>query len=1155
MSRTKYYSILIPVFLLLFYSINFSQPDSENRNLIEEHLRTSSSVSFLPFENSSGQDNTLKDETLPLNPTQYLLYSGSWPYGSSYSVAVDSINNIIYLGSGGAVLVLNGINPANPVLITDAIRTRGLVEDIFIDVPDHRLYLACGEGGYEIWNVQDPANPFLYSRNEIYYYDVETPVGHVQVTGDFAIFECAWGYIQSVNVSDPYNPYQVSFNGLVGNPAHNIHIDQYGYIHATGQHEYAILYLNASGQLYSAGGFPLYNSNAVFGGSQASYVGQENYLWIFYNGGHSSTNVGGLIHIEVRGTLAYIINNTGLHIWDVSNNDYPILLGNISTGIYPADLYVAGNYAYVSLYGHGLGIYDLSNPNSPVLVGEYDTFGATIDAELSGNYVFAAHGDEGMSVIDISDLNYPVLVGSIDLPGYTTDIDVNNNIAVACGIEGGISIVDISNPVNPALISTSGNFNGSVLETGNNLAFVGQIISTQSSFIRIFDISDVSNPVEINSMEFYQLIRNLVFRDGYLFVPAYDDGLFIYDMSDPLNPVLINTIYYPAAYDVFFKDNIMYLTSATWSSSNGGIHLFDITDLSSPVHLGSYGTPGFFPKDIEVKNEFAYATDGDEVWLFVIDNYTPVYIEQYTLPDLSSAILAKDQYIFCSNRDAGLYVIENNLITNPFNYQWTYQNSGITSEIWDVDFINTSKGFAGAQYGIMLKTTNGGDNWESLELGSYSDDFYSLDFGDELNGWAGTESGRVFNTTDGGDTWSEPGLPLSDAVMDIDFVSGSTGWFITREDHDLLKTTDGGATFINQNSGLTEPYRYFDLHFVDENTGFVGGALTPGFPWTYFVIKTTNGGSNWSLVYSTQDYHIGDVYFVNPDTGFIGTLFGEIIRTTDGGDNWQYTNLNNDIAISEFCFLDDQNGWFVGSDGALYSTTNTGDSWVENDLLISTYLRAIDFVDPENGWIVGNDGIILRRGAAVIPVELISFSATAYDRKVILKWSTETETNNSGFVLERSHYPDAEDGNWKAIGFIRGNGTTSNRHNYSFTDDENLSGKYTYRLKQIDYDGSYKYSQIVEVSVNLPVVFSLNQNYPNPFNPVTTIVYSIPQKEFVTLKVYDVLGNEIATLVNEQQLRGNYEVIFNGENTASGVYFYQLQAGRFNSVKKFILLK
>ncbi|NCS89040.1 MAG: hypothetical protein AUK34_07085 [Ignavibacteria bacterium CG2_30_36_16] len=152
--------------------------------------------------------------------------------------------------------------------------------------------------------------------------------------------------------------------------------------------------------------------------------------------------------------------------------------------------------------------------------------------------------------------------------------------------------------------------------------------------------------------------------------------------------------------------------------------------------------------------------------------------------------------------------------------------------------------------------------------------------------------------------------------------------------------------------------------------------------------------------------------------------------------------------------------------------------------------------------------------------------------------------------------------NWGIIGFVNGNGNSNSPKDYSFIDNMlNLNLKLSYRLKQIDKNGKFTYSDVVEVeSNNIPTEFALYQNYPNPFNPTTTIKYSVPkivnnQSSIINLKVYDILGNEIATLVNEQKAPGNYEVQWNASGFASGVYFCRLQSEDFISVKKLLLMK
>ena len=209
-----------------------------------------------------------------------------------------------------------------------------------------------------------------------------------------------------------------------------------------------------------------------------------------------------------------------------------------------------------------------------------------------------------------------------------------------------------------------------------------------------------------------------------------------------------------------------------------------------------------------------------------------------------------------------------------------------------------------------------------------------------------------------------------------------------------------------------------------------------------------------------------------------------------------------------------------------------------------------------------------------VPVEMVSFTAETYGDNVLLNWQTATEINNKGFEIERtSPYSSPYQGEggeagrgWEVIEFVNGNGTTTEPINYSFADKNVNSGKYQYRLKQIDFDGSFNYSNIIEVAVQSPTEFSLEQNYPNPFNPTTKIKFTIPvslsgvEGSFVTLNIYDILGNEVANLVKEEKPAGTYEVEFNSHsgsvrNLVSGVYLYKLQAGSFVQTKKMVFMK
>lgn len=198
-------------------------------------------------------------------------------------------------------------------------------------------------------------------------------------------------------------------------------------------------------------------------------------------------------------------------------------------------------------------------------------------------------------------------------------------------------------------------------------------------------------------------------------------------------------------------------------------------------------------------------------------------------------------------------------------------------------------------------------------------------------------------------------------------------------------------------------------------------------------------------------------------------------------------------------------------------------------------------------------------GGTPLPVELFSFTANVGTDFITLYWQTATEVNNYGFHVESKK--DKVESNWETIGFVNGYGNSNSPKDYSFIDKNVAAGNYLYRLKQIDNNGEFSYSSEVEVNVEtIPTEFALYQNYPNPFNPTTTIKYSVPkiinnQSSIINLKVYDILGNEVATLVNEEKEPGIYEVEWNATDLATGIYLYRLQSNGFVTVRKALIIK
>ncbi len=209
------------------------------------------------------------------------------------------------------------------------------------------------------------------------------------------------------------------------------------------------------------------------------------------------------------------------------------------------------------------------------------------------------------------------------------------------------------------------------------------------------------------------------------------------------------------------------------------------------------------------------------------------------------------------------------------------------------------------------------------------------------------------------------------------------------------------------------------------------------------------------------------------------------------------------------------------------------------------------------GNITGNiSGAGTQCDETPVPVELTSFTANVSGNKIMLEWATATEVNNYGFEIEKqTGSKQSVLGNWEMIGFIEGHGNSNSPKQYSFTDKNLIGGSlFKYRLKQIDNDGTYEYSDEIEVEI-VPTEFALYQNYPNPFNPNTQIRYQLPQESKVIIKIYDILGSEVITLLNEKKEPGIYEVVFNRIKLSSGIYFYRLQAGTYVETKKMMLMK
>lgn len=260
---------------------------------------------------------------------------------------------------------------------------------------------------------------------------------------------------------------------------------------------------------------------------------------------------------------------------------------------------------------------------------------------------------------------------------------------------------------------------------------------------------------------------------------------------------------------------------------------------------------------------------------------------------------------------------------------------------------------------------------------------------------------------------------------------------------------------------------------------------------------------------------------------------------------WKLTNGGINSADLEFHYLQND----VVGDEESYELYKYNGSWLPVspfNLNTSTNIASISGVSSFSDWTLGIDN--------PLPVELSSFTANVIGKSVKLKWQTATEINNYGFDIERCALSNKNE-SWEKIGFVNGSGNSNSPKDYSFEDKNVTAGKYQYRLKQIDNDGQFEYSKVIETLLSKPTEFSLEQNFPNPFNPTTTIRFSIPEAVHIKITIFNLLGQEIAVLVDEIRESGSHSVDFNASQLNSGIYIYKIESGSFIQTRKMTLIK
>jgi photosystem II stability/assembly factor-like uncharacterized protein len=489
------------------------------------------------------------------------------------------------------------------------------------------------------------------------------------------------------------------------------------------------------------------------------------------------------------------------------------------------------------------------------------------------------------------------------------------------------------------------------------------------------------------------------------------------------------------------------------------------------------------------------------------------FFTTYSLPTISALqIGAFDEEIVCVAASEGIYR------TTDHGQSWSkvYGNSDSLISIKDITVLNETTGIVVGEINfisLLLKTTDAGASWERIIIPNTQTFYRATSFGNKIS--IGADAGRLVLSNDQGNTWNIYNGGMSIWFQEVGDIL-MTDQSIYMSQYDIKKTEN----LIHWQTVSTSNNRFaMGLAKSGDRLFSVGSVPNENRP---MISYSSNDGVTWNdSVIADHRGTFMRIKFITPEVGFacgnyskIGGYWNMIYLTMDRGNTWE--EIYNDSA-----------GYFS----------------VIRDL--SIYGNQIYFCATRH--------IIRLTVDEPLPVELSSFSSSVSNlNNVNLNWSTTSERNNSCFRIERS----VSEIEWVTVGTITGNGTTTMSHEYTFTDRNLNPGTYFYRLKQIDYNGNFEYFSLSnDVLIGIPEKYFLSQNYPNPFNPITQINYTIPEDGLVILKVFDLTGKEIMTVLNEIKTAGYNSVYIDSKNLTTGVYFYKLQSGSFTETKKMTLIK
>lgn len=683
--------------------------------------------------------------------------------------------------------------------------------------------------------------------------------------------------------------------------------------------------------------------------------------------------------------------------------------------------------------------------------------------------------------------------------------------------------------------------NGNVISAGN----CGTIMFSSdsgNSWIVSHRINDTA--ASINSL--FKLNDNLIFAGS-------NDSKIFRSTNGGLNWVQISRISLMPSFQIklFFTDSqsgFAYYQNAFYKTTNGGFNWSFASQYLQPV--GDY----WF---VDANTGFTAGgaiTDGLPVtWSYKTTNGGFNWV-QMNVPEMGP--VTKVQFL---NANTGYLAGFSDIFkTTNAGVNWFVINPmGTFSRINYFYFFNESTAYVGTDNSNFFKTTNGGANWSGVLIPHYTFNSYfginNFSFTDLQNGVALLHDHIIVTTTNSGNNWTLNTNSLNHYTpfKAIEFIDNNTailgGWGST-SDHIFYKSTNSGVSWEGKylyNYQNSTGYIY-DVEFPSFSTGYaVGGGNNKGY-----VYKSINSGNNWTKMDSIGNASANECFFVDDNTGFVIGRFTQIYKTTNGAVSWTAFPTSSTNGFNSIYFIDYNTGYVCSGNAnpqLIYKTTNNGTNWIQIYSMTGSSFNDIYFVNSSTGYLAARGILKSTDGGNT----WLQKSPNYYDYFYGIRFSSQNTGYAFGVYGKMIKTTDAGE-TWGELpmptDLMGSDMHFINENTGYFVGDQGMILKTT-------NGGGNVINGINDPVFEIPGDYRLSQNFPNPFNPVTTINFSIPKYSQIRISIYDILGKEIDVIVNGYLSPGNYNIEWNAQNFASGVYFYELKTGEFIERRKMVLIK